>query len=130
MNKINILVKLLVAMKNAYAKNDKYANLPVSFFLLTVLVALYKEGIINGFQIQKNFVRISLKYVDSKPLIYNLENISKPSLKKRLNEKNIKIYLSKYDRFFMSTSTGITSSKDKYNLSMGGILLFGFKLTN
>ena len=82
MNKVNILNDLLVNLKNGYSNKNKYAYCKLNSFCINVLWQLYKEELIHDFAIDRNTAKISikLKYFKNKPLIKNLNLISKPSL--------------------------------------------------
>jgi small subunit ribosomal protein S8 len=76
-----------------------------------------------------NKIQIRLKYFKDKPVITNLNLISKPSLLIFSNFNNLKKFSNNYDYFFISTSTGVISSAvANKNINVGGILLFGLKL--
>lgn len=133
MNKTNIINNLLVSIKNGYSNKNKYAYCKINKFCLDVLWVLYKEGLISDFKIQSDIskIQIKLKYIKTKPLLININLISKPSLTYFSNFSNLKQFYNKYDYFFMSTSTGIISSslllKD---VKIGGKLLFGLKINS
>lgn len=131
MNKINILSDLLVSIKNGYSNNNKYAYCKLNQFCLTVLWVLYKEGLINDYKIEPNNskIKIKLKYYNNKPLMNNITLISKPSFKHFINYEDLKSFDKKFDYYFLSTSSGIVSSRNiEKDLKIGGQLLFGLKL--
>jgi|JI102314A2RNA_FD_contig_101_111803_length_2864_multi_2_in_0_out_0_4 small subunit ribosomal protein S8 len=131
MNKINIIRDLLVSLKNGYSNKNKYAYCKLNSFCVTVLWELYKEELIYDFSVEpeNSKIKIRLKYFKNKPLITNLQLISKPSLINFSNFEELRLFYKKYDYFFMSTSVGIISSRffnKKYKT--GGQVLFGLKL--
>lgn len=133
MNKINITNDLLVALKNGYSNKNKYAYCRINKFCLDILWILYKEGLIADFKIQSDLdkIKIKLKYIKSKPLLTDIKLISKPGLKKFVNFNDLKYFYDKFDYFFLSTSSGIISSKILLkNFKVGGQILFGFKINN
>jgi small subunit ribosomal protein S8 len=131
MNKLNVLNNLLVSIKNGYSNKNKYAYCKLNFLCINVLWALYKEELIYDFYVDKlnNKIQIRLKYFKDKPIIKNLNLISKPSLIVFSNFNNLKKFSTNYDYFFISTSNGVISSAfANKNLNVGGIVLFGLKL--
>ena len=131
MNKVNILNDLLVNLKNSYSNKNKYAYCKLNSFCINVLWQLYKEELIHDFAIDRNTAKISikLKYFKNKPLIKNLNLISKPTLQNFSSVNELTKFYRNYDYFFISTSLGILSSRDlKNNLTIGGQVLFGLKL--
>jgi small subunit ribosomal protein S8 len=133
MNKINITNDLLVALKNGYSNKNKYAHCRINKFCLDILWILYKEGLIADFKIQPdiNKIKIKLKYIKSRPLLTNIKLISKPGFKRFVNFNDLNYFYDKFDYFFLSTSSGVVSSKILLkNLKIGGQILFGFKINN
>jgi ribosomal protein S8 len=133
MNKSNIINSLLVSIKNGYSNKNKYAYCKINKFCLDILWVLYKEGLISDFKIQSKIskVQIRLKYIKNKPLLTNINLISKPSLNHYSSFYNLKNFYNKYDYFFMSTSTGIISSSLLLkNNHIGGKVLFGLKINS
>ena len=133
MNKSNIINSLLVSIKNGYSNKNKYAYCKINKFCLDILWVLYKEGLISDFKIQSKIskVPIRLKYIKNKPLLTNINLISKPSLNHYSSFYNLKNFYNKYDYFFMSTSTGIISSSLLLkNNHIGGKVLFGLKINS
>lgn len=131
MNKINVIRDLLVALKNGYSNKNKYAYCKLNSFCITVLWELYKEELIYDFSLEpeNSKIKIRLKYFKNKPLITNLQLISRPSLINFSNFEELKVFYKKYDYFFLSTSMGVISSRffsKKYKT--GGQVLFGLKL--
>ena len=100
---------------------------------MDVLWILYKEGLISDFKIQKetNKIKIKLKYIKNQPLLVDLKLISKPKLKQFSTFNDLKYFYKKFDYFFLTTSTGIISSKILLkNLKIGGQVLFGLKINS
>ena len=131
MNKLNVLNNLLVSIKNSYSNKNKYAYCKLNFLCINVLWALYKEELICDFYVDKanSKIQIKLKYFKDKPILTNVNLISKPSLTVFSNFNNLKKFSKNYDYFFISTSNGIISSNyANKNLNVGGIVLFGLKL--
>jgi len=131
MNKLNVLNNLLVNIKNAYSNKNKYAYCRLNFFCINVLWAMYKEELIYDFYVDEanSKIQIKLKYFKDKPIITNINLISKPSFTIFSNFNNFKKFSKNYDFFFLSTSHGvISSSYINKSLNIGGIMLFGLKL--
>ena len=131
MNKINVIRDLLVSLKNGYSNKNKYAYCKLNSFCISVLWQLYKEELIYDFSVEpeSSKIKIKLKYFKNKPLITNLQLISKPSLVNFSNFEELRLFYKKYDYFFLSTSMGVISSRllgKKY--ITGGQVLFGLKL--
>lgn len=130
MNSTNILTQLLVAFKTNYINGNKYAVVNYNNFVLNVLFILYKDGLIDGYEIlsKDKKVKIKLKYFNNKPLITVFDLLSKPSYKPYVASDHLKHLNTKYDYFFISTSEGLLSSRQlAQQNNIGGQVLFGFK---
>lgn len=136
MVKTNIVTNLLVAFKTNYIAKNKFAYCTYNKFLFEVLLLLYKDGLINGYNIDfnKNKIKIHLKYIKDKPIFQNINLISRPSLPIFVKAAGLTKYEHQYNYFIITTSTGVLSytmlqnanfvSKEK----IGGQLLFGLNL--
>lgn len=130
MNSTNILTQLLVAFKTNYTNGNKYALVHYNTFALNILFILYKDGLIDGYEILPEIgkVKIKLKYFNNKPLIKLFDLLSKPSYKPYMDARHIKNLYIKYDYFFLSTSNGLISSRQLAQQDkIGGQILFGLK---
>lgn len=133
MDKSNIITSLVVSIKNGYSNKNRYAYCKINKFITNTLWVLYKEGLISDFKINEktNTIKIKLKYIKAKPLLTEIKLISKPQLQKFTNYNGLKQYHKKFDYFFISTSSGIVSSKIFLrNKNIGGKILFGLKLNS
>ena len=131
MNVTNILIQLLVSLKTAYSNHNVFAYSKYNSFCVEILFLLFKDGLIAGYSIdsKNNKIKIKLKYIKNKPLLTELNLISKPSLKVFSNYSSLQAFNNKYNYFFLSTSHGLLSSRDfSKNPKAGGLLLFGCKL--
>lgn len=136
MVKTNIVTNLLVAFKTNYIAKNKFAYCTYNKFLFEILLLLYKDGLINGYNIDfnKNKIKIHLKYIKDKPIFQNINLISRPSLPIFVKAAGLTKYEHQYNYFIITTSTGVLSytmlqnanfvSKEK----IGGQLLFGLNL--
>ncbi len=131
MNTINILTHLLVSIKTGYIANNTYTYTKYNSFCLEILLLLYKDGLISGYQVEpaSNKIKIKLKYIRTKPLLTNITLLSKPSFKVYQSYKDMVLLFDKYDYFFLSTSVGVLSSRQFLNkYKVGGQLLFACKI--
>lgn len=131
MNATNILASILVSFKTNYLNNNAYAKLRYNSLCLELLFMLYKDGLIDGYKINKdtNKIEVKLKYFKNKPLIQNFFLLSKPSHKQYSDVTSMKNLKYKYDYYCISTPEGLLSSRDLQSQNnIGGQLLFGLKL--
>lgn len=133
MHKTNVLNDVIVSIKNGYLKNSDYTSCRLTKFSLNLLWILYKEGLISDFKINQKTKKIDvkLKYFNNRPLIQKISLLSRPSLQVYSSYKNTQSLLQYFDYFFISTSSGIISSRNlSKNLQLGGQLLFALKILN
>lgn len=133
MHKTNVLNDVIVSIKNGYLKNSDYTSCRLTKFSLNLLWILYKEGLISDFKINQKTKKIDvkLKYFNNRPLIQKISLLSRPSLQVYSSYKNTQSLLQYFDYFFISTSSGIVSSRNlSKNLQLGGQLLFALKILN
>lgn len=133
MHKTNVLNDIIVSIKNGYLKNSHYTTCRLTKFSLNLLWVLYKEGLISDFKINQKTKKIDvkLKYFNNRPLIQKISLLSRPSLQLYSSYNNTQNLLQYFDYFFISTSTGLISSRNlSKNLQMGGQLLFALKILN
>jgi len=133
MHKTNVLNDVIVSIKNGYLKNSDYTSCRLTKFSLNLLWILYKEGLISDFKINQKTKKIDvkLKYFNNRPLIQKISLLSRPSLQVYSSYKNTQNLLQYFDYFFISTSSGIVSSRNlSKNLQLGGQLLFALKILN
>lgn len=113
------LSNLLSTIKNGYL-SKKYKitqqNSKQNINLLTILV---REGFIKTFKINSNKqIDIYLKYKQKKPVLTELQRISKPG--KRVYIKNKDLYIKKKGFYIISTSNGILTDLEAKKLNIGG----------
>lgn len=73
----------------------------------------------------KKTITVSIRYVRRKPVVTDVEIISKPSLRQHLNHKELQIEQRKNAlTLVVSTSQGIMTGKQALTKGIGGELLF------
>ena len=119
-------IKFLLTLKNSSLVKKEY--ILTLFFKKNydIIYILYKEGIIQSFNLQ-NFnkkIIIYLRYYYNKILLNSLKIISKPSNTKFLKIKDLYKLNIKKKLFILSTSKGLKTLLDCKKSNLGGKLLF------
>ena len=116
---------MFIKIKNALSVKKKKVEISFSNIAFSIIKLLTKEGYLQNYikkEYKKNIYKIiiDLKYYRNKPVINVLKRISKPSVriyKKNKNLKTTSVYLGMY---IVSTSKGIMSNYQAYNMHLGG----------
>lgn len=113
------------------ANNSKHHLVEVTATNVTknLVQILKEEGFIHDFQIlnaqNQNSIIISLKYSAQtrKPVLKNLERVSKPGIRVYARKKNISNVLGNLGLVIVSTSQGIMTDRKAKLLNIGGEIL-------
>lgn len=91
--------------------------------IIKIVDLLIKEGLLNGYYLSNNnIINILLKYNNQKPVINQIQLISKPG--KRVYVKNKWILKNQKDSLFiLSTQKGFLTHMDAQRLNLGGELI-------
>lgn len=123
---LNSLTKLLVQIKNAQLnKYSFFIFLKKTKICMLVLSKLVENGLVLGFYIQKNKVKIYLKYVNNRPVINFIKKLTFSNKNFYLNRKQI----SKIKNFnciilIILTNKGLKTLLECKKLNIGGLALF------
>jgi len=119
---------LLNEIKKGQKSKKTFIIAKKSKFIISVLNKLVTEGFIYGFNIyNKYYIKVYLKYnVLGKPIIFNINRISKISCRCFIRAYQVKKYLKPMDNcvFFLTTSVGIITNKEAIYYKIGGEVLF------
>lgn len=79
----------------------------------------------NPIQFQKSQFLLTLKYEKNRPVILQLQRLSRPGCRLYVSGKNIPKVCEKSQRsvLFLSTSRGVLSDREAYSLNLGGEIL-------
>jgi small subunit ribosomal protein S8 len=119
----------IIRIKNAYAARRKEVVMPFSNISFAVAKTLVKNSFLSEVKTEehdgKKQIRAILRYTRRKPVVTEVEIISKPSLR---------VYISAIENHkragrdamtaILSTSQGIMTGKDAQKKGIGGELLF------
>lgn len=124
------LIKFLIKLKNASLSQKETIVVKYNFLYLDLAKVLYREGLIQSFQVerensQENLqIKIVLRYFYNKSVFKNLRIFSKPSHVKYLKYTDICKIIDKKFIFLLSTNKGLLTSLECKKRKLGGKLLF------
>ena len=115
--------QMLTSLRNGQVARKLVIQLPYSKFCWNVLTVFLFHGYIKGMQKQNQFIFIILKYVNDKPAIQKLEQISTSSQKVYSSYAQLNVPNQGLGLVLLSTSKGILSSSKALELKVGGEVL-------
>lgn len=113
-------------IKVGYLTRSVFVKLSYCKKNLKILNFLLKYGIIKKFFVKKNQIILWLRYINNKPLIYDIKIISKKGFRKYVNITKLKHLNNKIgtDIIILSTNKGFLTNIEAQSLNIGGELLF------
>ena len=132
---------LLTRIRNAQAVGKSEVVLPYSKLKVAIAELLHKEGWLAGvekvpgakfgkkeiksknFNKQFDYLKVIIKYEDSKPKIQSIKRVSKPGRRIYVGKGELPYVLSNYGIAIISTSQGLMTNKKARKLGVGGEIL-------
>jgi len=121
------IADMLTRIRNAVMARHDNVVIPLSKAKVALAKILKDEGFITDYAIMKGethrYLKITLKYVDSQPIIMGLERVSKPGLRLYVKRGEIPRVYGGMGIAILSTSKGIMVGKEAWRRNLGGELL-------
>jgi len=119
---------MLTRIRNAQMRNRPKVSTPSSKLRERVLEVMQDEGYIRGFsrtdyQGGKSEIEIELKYFDGKPVIRNLQRISKPGRRVYSSVGDLPTVANGLGVAILSTPKGVMSDSRARQENVGGEVL-------
>jgi len=118
---------MLNRIRNAIMMRHDTVLIPASKLKLAVARVLKNEGFISDYQVVKGKVekemKLSLKYLDKKSIIFGLERVSKPGLRVYVQKGEIPRVYGGLGVAIVSTSKGVMTGREARRQGAGGELL-------
>jgi small subunit ribosomal protein S8 len=125
---VDPISQIIINIKNANVARKATTTLPYSKLKESVLAVLKREGFIKDFAKKGKKViktlEIELIYVDGKPRIEGVQQISKQSRRTYTKAKELKSVLNGYGALILTTPNGIMTDKEAKKAKVGGEVLF------
>ena len=125
----NILADSITRILNSTRNNQPEVILTKSHQIITILTLLRKHGYVRNFNVEKSFIRVTLKYSKDQSVITNIKYYSPLNVNNTVSFKQLKYLieqkpcLSGLSLFILSTPLGIISDYDCLKNRIGGKLL-------
>lgn len=119
---------LVIRLKNAALAHKKEVEVPFSNVNKAITQVLAKEGFLESAKEETNEGKrtliATLRYVRRKPVITDVDIISKPSLRKYVSKDEIMKNQGRAQTAIVSTNSGVMTGKEAQKKGLGGELLF------
>jgi small subunit ribosomal protein S8 len=121
------LADMLTRIRNAQASGKKTVSLPASKLKLSVAKVLEQEGYIASAEVQeaegKKSLSIGLKYFEGRPVIAEIDRVSRPGLRAYLGKDELPKVRNGLGIAIVSTSQGVMTERAARKAGVGGEVL-------
>jgi len=120
---------MLTRIRNANMVKHQIVQIPATKMSLAIAEILKEEGFVEDYENytenERKYILISLKYIGKsrKPVICNIERISKPGLRVYASSKKLPRVLDNLGIAIISTSRGVMTNLKAKELGIGGEVL-------
>src|SRR6266568_4534990 len=124
MNMTDPVADMLTRIRNAVAARHTRVLIPASKMKLAIARVLKEEGYIKDIEILKDnpqgTIRVTLRYVDKRPVLTQLKRVSKPGLRVFTKRDDIPHVRGGLGVAILSTPRGLMSGRHAYLEGLGG----------
>jgi small subunit ribosomal protein S8 len=124
MNMTDPIADMLTRIRNAIMARHTRVQIPASTMKVAIARILKEEGYIKDFEVVQDgpqgTIRISLRYVDRRPVLTQLKRISKPGLRVYTRRDAIPRVRGGLGTAILSTPKGVMSGRQAYQQGLGG----------
>ncbi|HEX3640408.1 MAG TPA: 30S ribosomal protein S8 [Ktedonobacteraceae bacterium] len=124
MNMTDPIADMLTRIRNAATARHTRVLVPASKMKLSLARVLKEEGYIKDIEILKDnpqgTLRLTLRYVDKKPVLTQLKRVSKPGLRVYTKKADIPRVRGGLGIAVLSTPRGLMTGSSAYKQGLGG----------
>jgi len=124
MNMTDPIADMLTRIRNAATARHTRVLVPASKMKLSLARVLKEEGYIKDIEILKDnpqgTLRLTLRYVDKKPVLTQLKRVSKPGLRVYAKKADIPRVRGGLGIAVLSTPRGLMTGSSAYKQGLGG----------
>lgn len=117
---------MLTRIRNAHHRSKPDVSMPSSKLKVSLAAVLQSEGYIDGYSVSdevKPSLTLALKYFEGKPVIAEIDRISKPSLRRYSGSGDLPKVRSGLGVAIISTSQGVMTDRAARAVGIGGEVL-------
>ncbi len=124
MNMTDPIADMLTRIRNAIMARHTRVLIPASNVKIAIARILKEEGYIRDFEVAKDSpqgtLRITLRYVEKRPVMSQLKRVSKPGLRVYTKRDGIPRVRGGLGTAIISTPQGVMTGRKAYQLGLGG----------
>jgi small subunit ribosomal protein S8 len=124
MNMTDPISDMLTRIRNAIMARHTRVMIPASNMKIAIAQILKEEGYIKDYDVVKDTpqgtIRLTLRYVDRRPVLSQLKRISKPGLRVYTRRDSIPRVRGGLGTAILSTPQGLMTGRKAYQLGLGG----------
>lgn len=124
MNMTDPIADMLTRIRNAVAARHTRVLIPSSNIKIAIAKILKDEGYIKDYEVQKDTtqgtIKLSLRYVEKRPVLTQLKRISKPGLRVYTRRDAIPRVRGGLGTVIISTPSGLMTGRQAYQQGLGG----------
>lgn len=124
MNMTDPVADMLTRIRNAIMARHTRVMIPASNMKIAIAQILKEEGYIKDYDVVKDSpqgtIRLTLRYVDKRPVLSQLKRISKPGLRVYTRRDSIPRVRGGLGTAILSTPQGLMTGRKAYQLGLGG----------
>jgi small subunit ribosomal protein S8 len=124
MNMTDPISDMLTRIRNAIMARHTRVMIPASNMKIAIAQILKEEGYIKDYDVVKDgpqgTIRLTLRYVDKRPVLSQLKRISKPGLRVYTRRDSIPRVRGGLGTAILSTPQGLMTGRKAYQLGLGG----------
>jgi small subunit ribosomal protein S8 len=124
MNMTDPIADMLTRIRNAIMARHTRVQIPASKMKIAIARILQEEGYIKDYEVVQDgpqgTIKISLRYVDRRPVLTQLKRVSKPGLRVYTRRDAIPRVRGGLGTAILSTPSGVMSGRQAYQQGLGG----------
>jgi small subunit ribosomal protein S8 len=124
MNMTDPIADMLTRIRNAIMARHTRVLIPASKMKVAIAAILKEEGYIRDYDVVQDNVqgtlRISLRYVEKRPVLNQIKRVSKPGLRVYTRRDAIPRVRGGLGTAIISTPQGVMTGRKAYQLGLGG----------
>ncbi|MGP1960051.1 MAG: 30S ribosomal protein S8 [Arsenophonus sp. NC-TX2-MAG3] len=120
------IADILTRIRNGQAANKTMIKMPSAKLKIAIATVLKEEGYIKDYKIEgdiKPILEITLKYFHGKPVVENIQRISRPSLRIYKKKDELPQVMAGLGISIISTSKGVMTDRAARQAGLGGEIL-------
>lgn len=120
------MADMLTRIRNAQSVGKASVTMPSSKLKVSVAKVLSDEGYVNGFSVSegpKQELTVELKYFEGKPVIVELDRVSRPGLRNYAGKAALPTVRGGLGIAIVSTSKGVMTDRAARAAGVGGEVL-------